>query len=196
MFWTLLRVFLRKPYKNRIFTFVKSGIPLGRCWKHKPAHKKPSKLALSGLCALEISAWFRAPLHTGSRFASIVVARFKIGHTPRKNRLSQPQPPASSHICRSHASIIITGKVWNCNPFFEKFFRFSAGFSEPYFPRFSLHVIFQYTVFLKIYFSFCGIFWNFEKCCQEQMLLAAKSNFISLLLVGGGSLIYQPARTT
>lgn len=38
----------------------------------------------------------------------IFFARFKIGHTPRKNRLFKPQPPASTHICCSHARCIIT----------------------------------------------------------------------------------------
>ena len=37
----------------------------------------------------------------------ILVARFKIGHTPRKNRLNQPQPPASSHIVSQSYSVII-----------------------------------------------------------------------------------------
>ena len=48
--------------------------------------------------------------------------------------------------------------------------------------------------FLIIYFSFCGIFWNFKKCCQEQMLLAAKSYFISFLLELGAVLWFTSLR--
>ena len=52
----------------------------------------------------------------------IFVARFKIGHTPRKNRPQGPQPPASSHICCSHALVIISYRYSCGNKMFEFMF--------------------------------------------------------------------------
>jgi len=68
-------------------------------------------------------------------------------------------------------------------PLFRKIFQIFCGFFGALFPAFFFARYFSvYRIFENLFF-FLRNFLKFKKCCQEQMLLAAKSNFISLLLV-------------
>ena len=79
--------------------------------------------------------------------AVFVVARFEIGHTPRKNRpAKRPQPPASSHIVQSAIAakrahfplylqsrpIIISYRQVDCKSFLKKISWKCKNFSPPF----------------------------------------------------------------
>ena len=65
---------------------------------------KPSGYGLSALQAFTANgtmAHLRREFRIAVPCSLLLVARFKIGHTPRKNRPYRSQPPASSHIVQS-----------------------------------------------------------------------------------------------
>ena len=61
-----------------------------------------------------------------------LIARFKIGHTPRKNRLNAATSRFIAYLSQSRL-VIIAGKSRKSKPFWKDFFRFSAAF--PVFPK-------------------------------------------------------------
>ena len=78
--------------KKPVFALANSG-PVSASCTHR--------LAVDRKFSTQRTRWAGARRRTTTLCTQYSFARFEIGHTPRKNRLQKPQPPASSHIVQS-----------------------------------------------------------------------------------------------
>ena len=134
---------LKKYRKRKFFRYAKTALPKALWQSHLP-----------------FAGWDRHGRDIAGLVAacSKLVARFKIGHTPRKHRplpfQTGPQPPASSHIGRSRASVILP---YSCKHFNSELFLFLPVHAENFpclFPPVLVHLhkwdlIFYHMYFLK-----------------------------------------------